>query len=260
MREKPDYLGSVHAARFQEQAVADAYHLRPSYPAQTFDILVSLLTGVPRTLLDAGTGTGAIARPMAPLVERVDAVDFSQAMMQRGKHLPGGNHPHLHWIYGRIEDAPLSPPYALITAGQSLHWMEWSVVLPRFKQVLNPEGFLAIVNVETMATPWNSDLVKVIRQYTTNPHYQPINLITELEERGLFRRQGAKKTTPVPFVQSLADYIESFHARSSLSRVGMGWENAAAFDRAVRDVVARFTSNGRVQLQIVGDVVWGKPL
>ena len=257
---KPEYLGPVHAARFQEEEVASVYHLRPSYPAETFDILASLITNEPRTLLDVGTGTGAIARLMTPFVERVDAVDFSQVMMERGKQLPGGDHPHLHWIYGRIEEAPLSPPYALITAGQSLHWMEWDAVLPRFREVLNPQGFLAIVNVETMATAWNGDLIKIIRRFSTNPRYKPVDLITELEARGLFRRQGEKKTVPVPFAQSLHDYIESFHARSSLSRAGMGQENAAAFDRAVGDLVVRFARDGQIELQIVGHVVWGKPL
>lgn len=260
MRPKPEYLGPEHAARFQEEEVASVYHLRPSYPAETFTFLVGLITSQPRTLLDVGAGTGAIARSMAPLVERVDAVDFSQAMIERGKQLPGGDHPHLHWIYGRIEDVALAPPYALVTAGQSLHWMDWDVVLPRFRAVLDPAGFLAIVHVETLATPWNSELIKIIRHYTTNPHYKPVNIITELEQRGLFQRAGEKKTAPVPFTQPLSDYIESFHARSSLSRAGLGRENAAAFRRAVRVLVAPFTENGQVELQIVGDVVWGMPL
>jgi hypothetical protein len=43
-------------------------------------------------------------------VEWVDAVDFSQHMIELGKRLPNGNHPHLQWIYGKVEEVPLTPP------------------------------------------------------------------------------------------------------------------------------------------------------
>lgn len=89
-----------------------------------FNVLVGLIAGEPRTVLDLGCGTGFIARPLAPRVDRVDAIDVSEAMIEEGKRLPGGDHPHLQWIVGRAEDVALHPPYALITAGDSLHWME----------------------------------------------------------------------------------------------------------------------------------------
>jgi SAM-dependent methyltransferase len=260
MKPKPEYLRLVHAARFQEEEVANSYHLRPSYPAETFDILVSLMRGQSGAVLDVGAGTGDVARHLAPRVERVDAVDFSRAMIARGKQLPNGDHPHLNWIYGRAEDAPLSPPYALVTAGQSLHWMDWDIVLPRFRKAIDPAGFLAILNVEILVTRWNDELIKIIRRFSTNPHYKPVDLIKELEVRGLYRREGEQRTAPVLFTQSLEDYIESFHARSSLSRGGMGQENAAAFDRAVANLVAAFTTAGQVTLEINGHVVWGRPL
>lgn len=259
MESKPEYLGPVHAGRFQEAEVANAYHLRPSYPAETFDILAGLMRGQSRALLDVGAGTGDIARKMAPLVERVDAVDFSQAMMARGRQLPGGDHPHLNWIYGRAEEVPLAPPYGLVTAGQSLHWMDWEIVLPRFREALDREGFLAIVNVEILATPWNGELIKIIRRFSTIPHYKPLDLLKELEERDLYERRGEQRTAPVSFSQSLEDYIESFHARSSLSRGGLGQENAAAFDRAVEHLVAPFTTSGQITLEVTGHVAWGSP-
>jgi 2-polyprenyl-3-methyl-5-hydroxy-6-metoxy-1,4-benzoquinol methylase len=113
------------ARAFQDRSVAAAYRLRPPYPPETFEVLAGLLADGPRVALDVGCGDGAIARPLAPLVDRVDAVDASAAMIEAGKGLPGGGHPRLRWIIGRAEDAPLRPPYALVTAGSSLHWMDW---------------------------------------------------------------------------------------------------------------------------------------
>src|SRR5439155_17899141 len=103
----------------------EAYRSRPPYPDELFEILAGLISDEPRVVLDAGCGTGEIARPLLGRVDRVDAVDFSPAMIERGRRSPGGDHPNLRWIVGRAEDVPLAPPYALITAGASLHWMDW---------------------------------------------------------------------------------------------------------------------------------------
>lgn len=89
-------------------------------------------------MLDAGAGSGALARRMVSLAERVDAVDPSVAMIDAGRRSPGGDDGRIRWIVGRAEDAHLSPPYGLITCGASLHWMDLGVVLPRFRDALAP--------------------------------------------------------------------------------------------------------------------------
>src|SRR5688572_25907174 len=114
---KPDFWSREMAATFEDASVAAAYRCRPPHPAQTFEILTSLIRDTPRTVLDLGCGDGLIARPLTPLVDRVDAVDISAAMVAEGRRRPGGDHPNLRWIVGAAETAPLSPPYALITAG-----------------------------------------------------------------------------------------------------------------------------------------------
>src|SRR6266704_2022202 len=127
MQQKPRYLWSDYASQFMDSSVADAYRFRALYPPETFDILLGLMPKEPRTMLDAGCGRGEIARPMAALLERVDAVDFSLEMLERGKRLSGGDNPRLNWIHAPVEQAPLNPPYGLITTGASLHWMDWDV-------------------------------------------------------------------------------------------------------------------------------------
>ena len=132
MQPKPEHFGASFAEAFNDQRVVDAYKYRPPYPNEVFDILSGLIIDVPRAVLDVGAGSGDIARQLVDKVERVDAVDFSLHMIEMGKRLSNGNHPHLQWIYGKVEDVPLSPPYALITAGSSIHWTEWSVAFRVF--------------------------------------------------------------------------------------------------------------------------------
>lgn len=260
MQPKPSHLGPAYAAQFADASVAAAYRHRPPYPAEVFAVLAGLAVASPRAVLDAGCGTGDIARNLVGAVDRVDAVDPSAAMLARGRALPGGDHPRLRWVAGPIETGPLAPPYALVTAGESLHWMEWAVALPRLRDALAPGGFLALVGRDTPGLPWAADLLALIRRYTTNREYQPYDLIAELELRGLFRKVGEHRTAPVPFRQTVAGYIESIHSRNGFSRDRMTDGAAVAFDAAVGDLLVPFCDDeGMLAMTVVGQIVWGRP-
>src|SRR5215831_18102379 len=153
----PFLQGAHHAGRFQDQSVVDRYHLRPAYPPEIFTLLNELIIDEPRVVLDVGCGTGNVARPLSSSVERIDAVDLSLPMLERARSLPGGDSPKIRWLHGRAEEAELEPPYALVTAGASLHWMEWDVVLRRLARVLTQHGMLATASVEEPAgsAPWS---------------------------------------------------------------------------------------------------------
>ena len=45
-----------------------------------------------------------------------------------------------------MEDAVLEPPYGLVVAGMSIHWMDISWVLRKFATALTPGGFLSLVS------------------------------------------------------------------------------------------------------------------
>ena len=259
MLPKPEHLGPEYGSQFQDQSVVAAYRFRPPYPDEVFTILAGLITDAPRAVLEAGCGDGAIARHLVERVERIDAVDLSPGMIEQGKRLPNGDHPRLRWICAQMEDAPLDPPYALITAGASLHWMDWQVVLTRFRQALTPRGMLAIIYDEALTLPWDEALRGLIRRYSTNQKFQSYDTIEELARRGLFTKAGEQRTAPMPFTQPISSYIESFHARNGFSRERMSRENADAFDEELRTLLAGACPDGNVAMQVTARVVWGKP-
>ncbi len=260
MQPKPENFGTYYAEAFKDSHVVEAYRFRPPYPQEVFAMLASLIVDEPRAVLDVGTGSGDIARPLVELVERVDAVDFSQNMIEQGKQLPNGNSPQLHWIYGKVEEVPLAPPYALITAGSSIHWPVWEVAFPRFHSMLTPHGFLALIYRRTLPMPWDTEIRKLLSQFSDRPGHRGSNAIKELEARGFFRRQGEKETTSIPFFQSLDDYIEGLHSRSTFSRERMGKQKATDLDKQIRTLLLQFHPDGILPLQVVATVTWGTPV
>jgi ubiquinone/menaquinone biosynthesis C-methylase UbiE len=259
MNAKPTHLTLENAARFQQQSIVAHYHLRPPYPAEVFDLLTSLITETPRTVLDVGTGTGDLARPLAARVDRVDAVDVSAAMIEAGRQAPGGSHPNIRWITGRLEDAPLAPPYALIVGGESIHWLDWQTAFARFREMLTPNGYVVLLTRSGQTAPWDKELVQLIRRYSLVQNFQAFDLAEELEKGGFFHLTGEKTTAPVLFRQSVEDYVASFHSTTSLSAEDMRPEDLRDFDTRLREIITPHSADGFITFQTSATLQWGKP-
>jgi SAM-dependent methyltransferase len=249
------------AASFADPAVARAYQYRPPYPPEVLDVLEQLITDRPRQVLDLGAGEGALARPLAVRVDHVDALDISPAMLAAGAARPGGRRPNLRWMLGAAESATLGGPYALVTAGASLHWMSPERTLARLADVMTEHAFLVIVEHGYAGEPWREELTEIIIRHSRNPDYQPgFSLPDDLSARGLLELAGEAAMTPVPFRQPVADYVEHFHSTASLARGLMPAAESAAFDQAVQQIVAGHAVAGWLELRVTAHLTWGRPL
>ena len=256
---KPKGLAPEYGAQFGDASIARAYPARPAYPPELFDLLRQLVRDTPSVVLDLGCGTGDICRRLAPLVDHIDAIDPSRAMITLGQELPGGQYPHIQWTVSSAEDFSYPEDYALVIAAESLHWMDWYTVLPRIHQSLTDHGRLAIVLGRGFRDePWAADVGRLIAQYSTNREYESYDLLEELAKRNLFVPEQRVQTRPVPFVQPLEDYIESFHSRNGLSRDRMG-ASATAFDEQLRNIIAQYRPDPTLEFELVVDVAWGQP-
>jgi len=249
------------AATFEHPGVAEAYQHRPPYPAEVFTVLEQLIADQPRRVLDIGAGEGALARPLAERMDRVDAIDISPAMIDAGRDRPGGRHDNLRWIVGAVETSELAGPYSLVTAGASLHWMSWQPVFDRLARATLDDGLLAVVEHGPRDVPWRDELATVIKSHSRNPDYDPDHsLIGAVRDGGHFEPIGHTETAPITFRQPVAHYIEQFHSTSSLARELMSSEEAAEFDRAIEAVVTPWSEAGWLDLTVVATIDWGRPL
>ena len=255
--DRPAAWSSEHAASFEDVGVARAYRHRPPYAAAAILRLSELCDPGCRVVLDLGSGTGNVALRIAPLVERVDAVEPSRPMVAAGREEPSAHADRVHWILGFAEAAALRPPYGLATAGDSLHWMDWDKVLPRLATALTPRGRLAVIEVTGDAWGAQPEVIELIKRYSVyGDTYRAHDVIDEITARGLFRAQGIE-TFREHFTQSLDSFITSFHARASLSVTRIGVERTQAFDRELASVIDAHPE--LLARDVTTRVVWGVP-
>lgn len=256
---KPKHLRPEYADHFKEEGVADAYVNYPPYSPEVFKVLVGLIRAEPRVVLDIGCGTGEVARPLAALVDQIDAVDQSAAMIKIGRRRDGGSRPNINWVCQTAEVFPYASQYGLIVAGTSLHWMDWYSVLPRMARSLSPHGYLAIVGGHEIVAPWIDGLASIIPKYSTNKDFAPYNLVDELEQRHLFSVEGTIRTALRRHRMNVERYVELLHARSGFSRQRMG-ARSIEFDTAVRELVHPFLRGRMLSFEMATTVTWGCPL
>ena len=236
--------------------MAAAYRHRPPYPDEAIDVVVALLGPRPWEVLEIGAGSGDFTEPLAARVDHVTAVEPSRPMVDLGRARTKGR--DVTWVHGTAEAFTPSRSYGAIVAAESLHWMEWDVVLPRLARCVRPGGRLILVTRGLAAPPpWDEDLRALIRRYSTNEHYRPFDLVAELEARMLFESEGEATTAPTEFTQPLGDYVESFHSRNGFSRERMPAEAAIAFDCALAGLVSSRVADGCVHLTTSASIRWG---
>lgn len=257
-RPKPAHLGQKYGAQFQDPAVVDAYIHRPPYSPDVSDIVAQRAPSPNPRLLELGCGSGDLTIHL-DFAGRVDALDPSRAMLASLRARRSTWPFELRIIQGSAEDAPLDPPYDLVVAGESLHWMEWAIVLPRLAHVLADGGVLAVVNRRQAPMAGQEQIQALIEQYSTNRDYAPYDLIEELSARGLFEEHGRQDSARVPFTQSTDAIIESLHSRNGFSRDRMTPAAAQACDTYLRAIITSRHPTGSVTLTTWSTVVWGMP-
>jgi SAM-dependent methyltransferase len=260
MEPKPRFLGSDYAAQFQDPAVAAVYRKRPPYPAETFGLIHSLLPARGGRVLDVGSGTGDIAIPLAVGSNSltVDALDPSAAMLAVARSQPGSE--RVRWHTETAESFAYPDPYDLIICAQSLGWLQWETVFPKFSSALADGGWLVIVTQQALdGLPWQEPLTALIARFSTNQDFEPFSLMAGLIARGLFRPRAYRRTAPVPFEQSIEDFIDSIHARNGFSRDRMPGASAREFDRSVHELLSGYHPDGIVRGDCTATIHWGTP-
>jgi SAM-dependent methyltransferase len=189
---KPTHLSRRYGAQFEDASVAAAYHTRPPYPCEFFDVLNQLHAPGPRRILELGCGTGDATIGLVRQAERIDAIEPSTAMLVLARRREGANDPRINWIRAPAESATFHGLYSLAVAAESLHWMEWSVVLPELAAALAEKAVLVLAErIGAAPMRWDAEAMRLIAKYSTNQEFCQYDLVEELTSRALFRERSS---------------------------------------------------------------------
>lgn len=155
-----------HADLYVDRARADSFGAaarlydarRPRYPDQLID---DLLSRGAQTVLDVGAGTGIASRQL--LDEGADVVavepDPRMAEIAKEKGIPVEMGTFENWD-------PANRSFDLVVFGQSFHWVNPTIALPKVHSLLSTGGQLALMWNRLFPTdPTHADFAEIYRDY-----------------------------------------------------------------------------------------------
>lgn len=144
---------------------------RAVFPDSLFERLIAFRVGLRgQTVVDLGTGTGALARGFARNGCRVIGVDPSAEMLERARWLDEQAGVAIEYQTGRAEETGLEGDSAdVVSAGQCWHWFDGAHALRESERLLKPEGHLLIAHFDWL--PLAGNLVEATERLiaTHNP-------------------------------------------------------------------------------------------
>ena len=246
------------AEAFDDADVARAYAFRPPYPRALYEFVADL-PRQRRRALDLGCGTGKIAHGLAARFAQVDAVDPSLPMLQVADD---GAHPNVTWIQSTAEAVRLSPPYDLVTAGASIHWMDHARLFPRLAGMLDDDGVIVVIEGdEAHDAPWRADWESFLRRWLERlgRQYDPSAYLASMSAFRAWMTVAGERTFQAQFSQSIEHFVECQHSRATWSRARLGPEHSAAFDAELRDLLLPHATDGMLSYTVETQLVWGTP-
>lgn len=99
-------------------------------------------------VLDFGAGTGLISAQIAPLVNRITAVDISRAMLDKLASKPELKG-KVDTVCRDIMDDPLDAGFDLVASAMAMHHVEdTSRLIATFRAQLNDSGMVALADLD----------------------------------------------------------------------------------------------------------------
>ncbi len=247
--------------------MAENYQFRPPYSPELYSTLLGLIAPQCRAVLDAGCGPGKITLGLVDHVDRIDGVDPSEEMLRVARSRPKADNPKIRWIRATMEEAQLEPPYGLIVAGLSIHWMKLDRVLPRFASTLADGAFLALLDYDgPRNSPWEREEILFAVNFLEKIdglRQRPWKPISDQIEKPLlvhsaFEPIGNKITAPIQVSQSIADYLRCQHSRATWSEDHLGAEASQEFDAGMTKPLSRYAVGGMLEFAVQTRIEWGR--
>ncbi|WP_421977074.1 class I SAM-dependent methyltransferase [Roseivirga seohaensis] len=182
------------AVKFWDRA-ASSYDREEKKDEEKYQETINQLAQYLKTeylVLDFGCGTGLIANEIAPLVQQIDAIDFSQKMVDLAKTKAQKQQiTNVQYKQATIFNDYLKPAsYDVILCFHVLHLLESAEqVVSRMHKLLKPEGLIVSVTPCMAEKPFMNGLFSVLYKLGLTPKINPLKLqdLKKLFTEGSFK-------------------------------------------------------------------------
>lgn len=133
----------------------DYGQFRAGFPVELVDRLITMGAVRPEDrALDLGTGTGTLARLLAPRVRSVIGTDPAEPLLDQARSI--GTPANLSYEKGIAEETGFADrSFDLVTAGQCWHWFDADRAATEIRRILAPGGRLVIAHFDWIPLPGN---------------------------------------------------------------------------------------------------------
>jgi SAM-dependent methyltransferase len=154
----PEIRRRVAASGYETPGFAERYDdVRPRPPEALRSLVPPLVAGGLTSVVDLGSGTGLSTRFWASAADEVIGVEPSAAM--RALAADRTPVPNVRYVAGSGAATGLPTASAdLVTASQSLHWMDPEPTFREIARILRPAGVLCAYEYRSLTTPnWDAE-------------------------------------------------------------------------------------------------------
>jgi SAM-dependent methyltransferase len=132
---------------------------RAGFPDSLFDRLANFGIGKPgQSLVDLGTGTGALARGFARRGCQVVGIDIAKPLLDQARRLDAAEGLRIDYRVARAEETGLpGRSVDVVSAGQCWHWFNRALAAAEAARLLRPGGALVIAHFDWL--PINGNVV-----------------------------------------------------------------------------------------------------
>ena len=147
-----------------DQASAEYAEVRPSYPGEIIEAMVSLsqISSGGR-ILEVGVGTGQITLPLAKRGYAITGLELGPALAERARENLKP-YPKVQVVTTTFEGWEGLEKFDLLVSAQAFHWIQTEVGLAKALEHLNGSGAIALV--------WTLDESNTAFQEASTPTYQ----------------------------------------------------------------------------------------
>jgi SAM-dependent methyltransferase len=206
-------------------------------------------------LLDLGCGTGPVAIPLAPMFERVLAMDPDDEMRAEGKRIARERGiRNIEWRFGGSLDLlPALGTFRLVTIGNAFHWMDRERTIEALYPLVADDGGIAIVGVgypftdEVPLASWRRPIEGLVRKY--NDRFRGFGMAVTPENRHESYVDRSRFTRVERWIEryeqswTLDELVGNLYSSSYCNPRVLG-DRTQEFERELRAIAAPLLSSG----------------